>query len=110
MPPHTTNGDEQRYPDKSATYTKGLLQDDIGVVNPAAYQSFKTAIKSGKMSDWEALIIGGTRTQNGPQRAYAFDTEGLDSAVRERAGAGEIGGGPACLRSRRLPARIMERS
>lgn len=79
VPPHTTNGDEQRYPDKSATYTKGLLQDDIGVVNPAAYQSFKKALKSGKNSDFEAIIIGGTRTQNGPQGSYAFDMEGLDS-------------------------------
>jgi len=97
VPPHTTNGDEQRYPDKSATYTKGLLQDDIGVVNPAAYQSFKTALKSGKMSDWEALIIGGTRTQNGPQGAYAFDTEGLDSVQFGNAPAlGDRSGG-ACV-------------
>ena len=80
VPPHTTNGDEARYPDKSATYTKGLLQDDIGVVNLAAYQSFKKALKSGLNSDFEAMIIGGTRTQNGPQGSYAFDMEGLDSA------------------------------
>lgn len=79
VPSHATNGDEQRYPDRSATYTKGLLQDDIGVVNQAAYQSFKKALKSGRMNDWEAVIIGGTRTQNGPQGAYAFDMEGLDS-------------------------------
>src|SRR5881394_1979646 len=30
VPPHTTNGDEQGYPDKSGTYTKGILQDGIG--------------------------------------------------------------------------------
>ena len=96
-PPHTTNGDEQRYPDKSATYTKGLLQDDIGVVNPAAYRSFKTALKSGRMSDWEALIIGGTRTQNGPQGAYAFDMEGLDSAQFGNAAAHGEPTGPACV-------------
>jgi hypothetical protein len=79
VPPHTTNGDEQRYPDKSASYSKGLLQDDIGVVNPAAWASFKKALKSGKNSDWEAIIIGGTRTQNGPQGSYCYDMEGLDS-------------------------------
>jgi hypothetical protein len=79
VPPHTTNGDEERYPDRSATYTKGLLQDDIGVVNPAAYQSFKKALRSGKNSDFEAMIIGGTRTQNGPQGSYAFDMECKDS-------------------------------
>ena len=79
VPPHTTNGDELRYPDKSATYTKGLLQDDIGVVNKAAYESFKKALRSGKNEDFEAMIIGGTRTQNDIQAAYAFDLEGLDA-------------------------------
>jgi hypothetical protein len=79
VPPHTTNGDESRYADHSASYSKGLLQDAIGVVNPAAWASFKKALLSGKMSDYEAIIIGGTRTQNGPQGAYTFDLEGLDS-------------------------------
>ena len=79
VPPHTTNGDENRYPDHSASYSKGLLQDDIGVVNSGAWASFKKALKSGKNSDFEAIIIGGTRTLNGPQGAYAFDMEGLDS-------------------------------
>jgi hypothetical protein len=79
-PPHTTNGDENRYPDHSASYSKGLLQDHIGIVNPAAWASFKTALKSGKMSDWEAIIIGGTRTQNGPQGCYCYDLESLDSS------------------------------
>jgi len=79
VPPHTTNGDEGRYADHSASYSKGLLQDDIGVVNPAAWASFKKALKSGRNSDFEAIIIGGTRTQNGPQGSYAFDLEGLDS-------------------------------
>jgi len=79
VPQHTTNGDENRYPDHSASYSKGLLQDDIGVVNSAAWSSFKKALKSGKNSDFEAMIIGGTRTQNGPQGAYAYDMEGLDS-------------------------------
>lgn len=41
--PQTTNGDEQRYRDKSGTYTKGLLQNGIGLVNLNAYQTFKRA-------------------------------------------------------------------
>jgi len=79
IPPHTTNGDETRYSDKSASYSKGLLQDKIGLVNSPAWISFKKALASGKMSDWESIIIGGTRTQNGPQGAYAYDLECLDS-------------------------------
>jgi hypothetical protein len=78
VPPHTTNGDEERYPDKSGTYTKGILQDGIGLVNLQAFQSFRPAIDSGKFSDWEKVIIGGTRTQNGPLGGRAFALEGSD--------------------------------
>ncbi len=80
VPPHTTNGDEGRYADHSASYSKGLLQDSLGVVNPAAWASFKKALNSGKNSDFEAMIIGGTRTQNGPQASYAYDLECPDSS------------------------------
>ncbi len=79
VPPHTTNGDEFRYSDKSASYSKGLLQDDIGVVNHAAWESFKKAINNPTMANWEAIIIGGTRTQNGPQGSYCFDLECMDA-------------------------------
>ncbi|HKS76918.1 MAG TPA: vanadium-dependent haloperoxidase [Terriglobales bacterium] len=78
--PHTTSGDEQRYSDHSASYSKALLQDSIGVVNQAAWESFKKACNSGKNSDWEAVINGGTRTHNGPQGSYAFDMECPDSS------------------------------
>lgn len=77
--PHTTSGDEFRYSDKSASYSKGLLQDDIGLVNKSAWESFKKALLSGKNTDWENIIIGGTRTQNGPQGSYCFDLECEDS-------------------------------
>jgi hypothetical protein len=78
VPPHTTNGDEQRYPDKSGTYTKGLLQDGYGRVNIPAYQSLKHAFATGNPADFENIIIGGTRTQNGPQGALAFGLIGTD--------------------------------
>jgi hypothetical protein len=60
VPPHTTNGDETRYPDKSGTYTKGLLQDGFGRVNLNASNTFKTALTSAKPSDFEKIILGGT--------------------------------------------------
>ncbi len=78
IPPHTTNGDEQRYSDKSGTYTKGILQDGIGLVNLAAFQTFRHAINTGKFSDWENVITGGPRTQNGPLGGRAFALEGSD--------------------------------
>jgi hypothetical protein len=79
VPSHTTNGDETLYADKSGTYTKGLLQDSFGKVNIAAYNSLKTAFTTNNPSDFEKLIIGGTRTQNGPQGALAFGLQGTDA-------------------------------
>ena len=78
-PAQADNGDEARYADKSGTYTKGLLQDAIGVVNPAAYQSFKKALSSGDPADFEKIILGGPRTQNGPQGGLAFYLNCLDA-------------------------------
>ena len=80
IPSHLTNGDEERYSDHSASFSKCVLQDDICVVNPAAWASFAKALESGKNSDFEAIILGGTRTLNGPQGAYAFDLECADSS------------------------------
>jgi hypothetical protein len=77
--PQTTNGDEQRYNDKSGTYSKAILQDGIGLVNLNAFQSFKRALNSGNPADFEQIIMGGTRTLNGPQGGLAFALEGSDA-------------------------------
>jgi hypothetical protein len=74
------NGDETRYPDKGGTYTKGLPHDSFGRVNLTAYQTFKTALNSGEFSDFEAIIVGGTRTLNNPQAGLAFCLDALDNA------------------------------
>jgi hypothetical protein len=78
VPPHTTNGDEARYLDKSGTYTKGVLQNGIGLVNPSAFQSFRNAIDTGTFAAFENVILGGTRTLNGPLGGNAFSLEGCD--------------------------------
>jgi hypothetical protein len=74
------NGDEARYADKGGTYTKGLPHDSFGRVHLDAYQTFKTALNSGEFSDFEKIIMGGTRTLNGPQAGLAFCLVALDSA------------------------------
>ena len=79
VPPHATNGDEARYPDKSGTYTKAIRQDGPGRVNLAAFKTFRDALDSGKPADFEKILLGGTRTLNGPQGAYAFTLEGTDA-------------------------------
>ncbi len=79
VPPHATNGDETRYPDKSGTYSKGLLQDGYGRVNLNAFNSLRAALNSGDPALFEKIVIGGTRTQNGPQGALAFGLQGTDA-------------------------------
>jgi len=78
-PPHATNGDEQRYADKCGTYTKGLLQDGPGRVNLNAFESFKTALRTGNPDDFEEIIMGGGRKLTDPQSGLALDLEGTDS-------------------------------
>jgi hypothetical protein len=79
-PAQIDNGDEARYADKSGTYTKGILQTGVGLVDLAAYQTFKKALDSGDPADFEAIKLGGPRTLNGPQGGLAFYLECLDSS------------------------------
>jgi len=74
------NGDEARYADKGGIYTKGLPHDSFGRVNLNAYQSFKTALNSGEFADFQNIIMGGTRTLNGPQGGLCFSLVALDNA------------------------------
>jgi len=79
-PTQTPNSDEAKYADKCGTYTKCLQHDNYGRVVAASYQSLKKAFATGKFSDFENILIGGTRPLNGPQGALAYDLEGADSA------------------------------
>ena len=80
LPPHTTNGDEARYADRCGTYTKCVKQASPGKVDPAAYASFRKALDSGSFADFEAIVLGGTRTMNGPMASYAYTLCGSDSS------------------------------
>lgn len=79
-PAQIDNGDEARYADKSGTYTKGVLQSGIGLVDLAAYQSFKNALASGAPADFQNIVLGGPRTLNGPQGGLAFYLDSLDGS------------------------------
>ncbi len=73
------NGDTALYADKGGTYTKGLPHDNFGRVDLQAFATFTKALNSGKFSDFQNIIVGGTRTQNGPQGGLAFDLARLDN-------------------------------
>jgi hypothetical protein len=75
------NGDEARYTDKSGTYTKGVRQASVGIVDPAAYGTFRKALDSGLPSDFNAILGGGgPRKLNGPQGGLAFNLDCLENS------------------------------
>jgi hypothetical protein len=75
---NVNNGDDALYPDKGGTFTKGLPHDSFGRVDLNAYATYKAALASGKFSDFEKIIMGGTRGLNGPQGGLCFDLEAPD--------------------------------
>ncbi len=77
-PAQQTNGDEQRYPARLGTYTKGLPHNSFGEVDPTAFASFQRALASGEPDDWENVILGGGRPLTDPQSGLAFDLQGVD--------------------------------
>jgi hypothetical protein len=76
---NVNNGDTALYADKGGTYTKTLPHDAYGRVDLNAFATLTNALNSGKFSDFESILMGGTRTLNGPQGGLAFDLEMMDS-------------------------------
>lgn len=82
--PQPDNGDLARFTDFSGSYSKALLHDSLGVPNAAAIASMRTALSTGKQTDFANIIVGtpgggGNSKLNGPQGSLAFDLEGIDS-------------------------------
>jgi hypothetical protein len=80
-PKHPTNGDEEKYFNKIANFSKGLPHDVLGEVNIGAYTGMISALTSGVASDFEAIQLGGTLKLSNPQSSYAYCLEGDDSHV-----------------------------
>jgi hypothetical protein len=76
---NVNNGDTALYPDKGGTFTKALPHDAYGRVNLTAFGTFAAALDSGRFSDFEKIIMGGTRTLNGPQGGLAFALDMMDN-------------------------------
>ncbi len=76
---NVNNGDTSHYADKGGTYTKALPHDAYGRVELNAFATLTAALNSGKFSDFEKIVMGGTRTLNGPQGGLCFDLEAMDN-------------------------------
>lgn len=78
-PPHVANGDEARYPNRIASFTKGLPHDARGEVDLTAYAALLRAVTSGDPAAFEQIPLGGSAKFVNPQAGLAFDLQGPDS-------------------------------
>ncbi len=76
---HAANGDEDLYPNKIASYSKGLPHNADGTVDISAYAAMLKALNSGRDDDFNAIPLGGDRRLTNPQSGLAFDMQGADS-------------------------------
>lgn len=75
---HPTNGDEQRYPNRIASYSKALPHNELGEVEPAAYDALLVAARSGDLADFAAIPRGGGLIPIAFPDAFAYVLEGSD--------------------------------
>lgn len=75
---HQNNGDEVRYPNKIANFSKGLPHQSNGEVVPSAYKMLMAAIDSGEPDKFEEIPMGGKRRLINPQAGYSFGLDGGD--------------------------------
>ncbi|HEX5832425.1 MAG TPA: vanadium-dependent haloperoxidase [Pyrinomonadaceae bacterium] len=96
---HPDNDDEDLYPNKLGSYSKGLPHNDDGTVVLSAYDALVNALNTGSPADFDAIPIAGNVLLTNPQAGLAFDMEGPDShallqppapAFASRAQAAEI--------------------
>jgi hypothetical protein len=79
-----TNGDEQKYSDKRASFGKSLEQQDSGLVNITAFNQMVTALQRGTSDGFLDITMGTDPVQRrlvNPQAAYAFNFDGPDSWI-----------------------------
>src|SRR6516165_4985696 len=79
--PSVSNGDEEMYANRIASFTKGLPHNDLGEVDLNAYNAYLQALNSGKWADFEAIPLGGAAKPSNPQAAYCYSLEGADAAA-----------------------------
>jgi hypothetical protein len=83
LPQSVTNGDEDRYPDQRASFSKTMPHDELGEVELAAYRKWLAILASGDSAQFERVPRDPRATErlNDPQAAYAIDLVGSDATA-----------------------------
>jgi hypothetical protein len=80
---HATNGDEDRYADRRASFSKTMPHDELGEVNPEAYRQWLAILATGDSAQFENAPRDPQATErlNDPQATYATDLVGPDATA-----------------------------
>jgi membrane-associated phospholipid phosphatase len=79
LPSHGTNGDDTRYANAVASFTKTLPHTVDGLVQPDAYAALRHAMDTADPADFDVIPRGGVGKLVDPQSAFAFQLDGADS-------------------------------
>jgi len=84
LPDHIHNGDEQLFPNRIASFSKGLPHNSVGEVDLNAYNALLAALASGRPASFEVIPSGCPDPDRrlrfvNPLAGLAFDLEGADS-------------------------------
>lgn len=77
VPRHRSNGDEERYPNKIGSDTRGLPHDARGEVDLRAWATLQRALRTQDPADFERITLGGTRKLVNPLGTLAVNLTGL---------------------------------
>ena len=77
---HSTNGDEERFPNRIGNFSKTLPHNELGEVDPAAYDALLEALEAGDFELIEQVPRAGGRFTN-PLGGLAFNLDGPDTAA-----------------------------
>ena len=80
IPPHPTNGDEARYPNRIGSDSRALPHNARGEVDPAAWALATAAFTTREPADFEKIPLGGTRKLLNPIGTLAVNLDGLSPA------------------------------
>lgn len=79
LPFQVNNGDDDRYANKIASYSKALPHNNLGEVDLGAYASLVKARRMQDPAEFENIQLGLGRKLTSPQAGLAMDLEGPDS-------------------------------
>lgn len=78
------NGDEQRFADRRGNFSKSLLTQDNGLVDPLAYNQMLFALNTNNQTNFDAILMGTSPVERrlvDPQALFAFNLDGADGWI-----------------------------